>query len=91
MPKTRTNRAQPSAPIASEDFISNRNSIRINEPSIASSITSSLGFGEVIELADSLNRQQQVETHQAVIYLDEKPPSYDVAVAAYQSIEFYNH
>lgn len=107
------NAAQPSAPLATDDFTAdlltnnhiNRN-INRTPSSLTSSITSSLGFGMSlmdviaqtnaednfarIQTATTTNDSQRTEhtTLAPNYYMDEKPPSYDVAVSAYQS--YYN-
>lgn len=111
---------QPSAPLATDDFIINDMTSNVNRnlnselnnvnrtvASLTSSITSSLGFGaslmEVIEQTNAEDNQARLQIASASnghtrrdmqtnsapsYYLDEKPPSYDVAVGAYQS--YYN-
>jgi hypothetical protein len=85
------------------------NTIQQRQPSLTSSITSSLGFGaslmEVIEstrprneiaivpTTNTINNETVNNNEQTPVpsyYLDEKPPSYDVAVGAYQSLDYYN-
>ncbi len=86
------------------------NTIQQRQPSLTSSITSSLGFGaslmEVIEstrprneisidpTSNTINNNETVNNNEQTpvpsYYLDEKPPSYDVAVGAYQSLDYYN-